>query len=556
MNSIDFEPKLFSLIKNKEITKEILINDIIAGTVVGIVALPLAIAFAIASGVAPEKGLITAIFAGFLISFLGGSRVQIGGPTGAFIVIVYGIVQKYGIEGLTISTFIAGFLLVGLGLLRLGSLLKFISHSLIVGFTTGIAIIIFTSQLKDFLGIKIQNLPAEFFHKIIVIIENFHTMNYYSLGIGILTIATILITPRINRRIPGSFVAIILTTIIVQTFNLPVETIESKFGEIPRSIPEPHFYIVDFKTLVELIRPAIAIALLGAIESLLSAVVADGMIGGNHRSNTELVAQGIANIVSGMFGGIPATGAIARTATNIKNGGRTPIAGMVHALVLLIIMLIASPLAKKIPLSCLAGILIIVSYNMSELHQFAAILKTNKYEITLLLTTFFLTILVDLVIAIEVGVVLSSFIFMIRMSNSLKVEKLIDTNGEKERTDFEKELGTIPKNILLYEINGPFFFGAAQSFAELIKESFSNISLPIENKHMVLILRMRYVPFIDLTGIQRLKNIVQTLSKNKVLIVFSGVNETVKKELLQHNVVEEKFIHPHIHSALNFAKSL
>ncbi len=307
---------------------------------------------------------------------------------------------------------------------------------------------------------------------------------------------------------------------------------------------------------MELIRPAIVIALLGGIESLLSAVVADGMIGGNHRSNTELIAQGIANVVSAMFGGIPATGAVARTATNIKNGGRTPIAGIVHSIVLLVIMLIASPLAKKIPLACLAGILIIVSYNMSELHQFFAILKTNRYEITLLLTTFLLTVFVDLVIAIEVGVILSSFIFMIRMSNSLKVERLIDANGGNEQTDFEKELGKIPENILLYEINGPFFFGAAQSFAELIKESFSNISLPIENKHMVLILRMRYVPFIDITGIQRLKNIVKVLSKKKILIVFSGVNETVKKELLQHNVTEERFIHPHIKSALDFAKSL
>jgi SulP family sulfate permease len=330
MLSIDFQPKLFTLIKNKEIHKKIVLQDLIAGTVVGIVALPLAIAFAIASGVTPDKGLITAIVAGFLISFLGGSRVQIGGPTGAFIVIVYGIVQKYGIEGLTISTFIAGFLLIFMGFLRLGSLLKYISYSLIVGFTTGIAIIIFTSQIKDFLGLPIQNLPAEFIEKIIVIYKNIDKINLYSVGIGLLTILIIILTPRFIKRIPGSIISIILTTMIVQYFNLPVETIESKFGDIPHSLPKPTFYSIDFSTLIQLIRPAIAIALLGAIESLLSAVVADGMIGGNHRSNTELIAQGIANIGSSLFGGIPATGAIARTATNIKNGGRTPLAGIMQ----------------------------------------------------------------------------------------------------------------------------------------------------------------------------------------------------------------------------------
>lgn len=556
MYSIEFKPKIISLIKNKEIQKKTILNDLIAGTVVGIVALPLAIAFAIASGVTPEKGLITAIVAGFLISLLGGSRVQIGGPTGAFIVIVYGIVQTYGIKGLTFATFIAGFILIGLGLLKLGNLLRYISHSLIVGFTTGIAIIIFTSQIKDFFGLRIDNLPAEFIPKIQTIIQNLYTINYYSVGIGLLTILIILITPKFNKRIPGSIIALIVTTLIVQYFQLPVETIETRFKEIPHIIPKPEFYLIDLKTLIELFRPAIAIALLGAIESLLSAVVADGMIGGNHRSNTELIAQGIANIASAMFGGIPATGAIARTATNIKNGGRTPIAGMFHAIVLLLIMLIASPVAKKIPLATLSGILVIVSYNMSELHQFINILKTNKYEITLLLTTFLLTVFVDLVIAIEVGVVLSSFIFMIRMSNSLKVEKLIDTNGEREREDFEKELGEIPKHILVYEINGPFFFGVAQSFVEIIKDSFSNISLSIEHKHLVLIIRMRYVPFIDLTGIQRLKYIIETLSKKKIHVVLSGVNENVKKELLQHKVIDEKFIHPHITQALKFAKTI
>ncbi|MFN3604671.1 MAG: SulP family inorganic anion transporter [Leptonema sp. (in: bacteria)] len=556
MLAFEFKPKFFSLLKEKEITRKIILKDLLAGTVVGIVALPLAIAFAIASGVTPEKGLITAIVAGFLISLLGGSRVQIGGPTGAFIVIVYEIVHQYGTEGLTLATFLAGFILIGLGILKLGNLLKFISHSLIVGFTTGIAIIIFTSQLKDFLGLKIQNLPGEFLHKIIVIWENLHSINYYALGIGLISISIIIITPKFIKKIPGSILALLFTTIIVQYFNIPVETIESRFGEISNIIPKPQFYLIDFKTFIELFRPAIAIALLGAIESLLSAIVADGMIGGNHRPNTELIAQGIANVASSMFGGIPATGAIARTATNIKNGGRTPIAGMFHAIVLLMIMWIASPIAKKIPLATLAGILIVVSYNMSELHQFIAILKTNKYEITLLLSTFLLTVFVDLVIAIEVGVILSSFILMIRMSNSLKVEKLFDNNGEQEKKDFEKELGTIPDNILLYEINGPFFFGAAQSFAEIIKDSFSNINLPLQQKHLILILRMRYVPFIDLTGIQRLKNIIQTLSKKNVMIVFSGVNETVKKELLQHKVTQEKFIHSHIQSALDFAKSL
>src|SRR5690606_7007913 len=465
MKNSEFIPKFFTLLK-EGITRQQLTKDVTAGIIVGIVALPLAIAFAIASGVSPEKGLITAVIAGLIISMLGGSRVQIGGPTGAFIVIVYGIVETHGVGGLTIATFMAGFLIIGLGLARLGNYLKFIPYPLIVGFTSGIAIIIFSSQIKDFLGLEMGEVPADFIEKWQAYFLNFKHINWIAVAIAIGTVLISLNFSKLTSKIPGSIVAILISTIAVYFFDLPVETIETKFGEIPNTISLPTFPSIDFETIQELIQPAIAIALLGSIESLLSAVVADGMIGGRHRSNMELIGQGAANIFSGLFGGIPATGAIARTATNIKNGGRTPIAGIVPAMVLLLIMLVLGPVAKLIPLACLAGVLVVVSWHMAEWHQFLAMMKGNRMDVIVLLTTFLLTIFFDLILAIQVGMILASFIFMQRMSEATSIDKSTDLlhTDEEEELLFEEELPFIPEGAVLYEIKGPLFFGASQKF--------------------------------------------------------------------------------------------
>src|SRR5690606_20070398 len=457
------------------------------------VALPLAIAFAIASGVSPEKGLITAVVAGFIISAFGGSRVQIGGPTGAFIVIVYAVVQEHGVGGLTIATFMAGFIIMAMGFAKLGNYLKFIPYPLIVGFTSGIALIIFSSQIKDFFGLPIGNVPADFVEKWILYGQNFDRINWSAFAIGATTVVVALSFSKISKKIPGSIVAIVLSTCAVYWFELPVATIESSFGDIPNKLSLPVMPEINLETIQALIQPAIAIALLGSIESLLSAVVADGMIGGRHRSNMELVAQGAANVVSGLFGGIPATGAIARTATNIKNGGRTPIAGMVHALVLLLIMLVLAPIAKLIPLACLAGVLVVVSWHMGEWHLFFSMMKSNKMDVIVLLTTFFLTVFFDLVLAIQVGMILASFIFMKRMSEVTSIYPSTDLLLTKEVEDklFEDELNAIPKEVVLYEINGPLFFGAAQKFQEVMSD--------LDRQPKILILRMRHVPFIDAT---------------------------------------------------------
>src|SRR5690606_39674488 len=421
MKESQFTPKFFSLLK-KGISKEQLRKDIIAGVIVGIVALPLAIAFAIASGVSPDKGLITAIVAGLVISVLGGSRVQIGGPTGAFIVIVYAIVQDHGVAGLTIATFIAGFIIIGMALLRMGNLLKYIPYPLIVGFTSGIAIIIFSSQIKDFFGLPIGEVPADFLDKWKLYFQNFYNISWLSFLIAGATVLVGFNFHRVTTKIPGSLVSILLATVAVVLFELPVDTIGSVYGDIPLGIPKPSIPSIGFDTIKQLIEPAVAIALLGGIESLLSAVVADGMIGGKHRSNAELLAQGTANVFSSLFGGIPATGAIARTATNVKNGGRTPLAGITHAIVLLCIMLLFAPYARLIPMACLAGILVVVAYHMSEWRNFVSLLKGNRLDVMVLLVTFFLTVLFDLVIAIEIGIVLSSFAFMKRMSESVSIE--------------------------------------------------------------------------------------------------------------------------------------
>ncbi len=543
----EFIPKLFSLLK-QGITKETLTKDILSGLIVGIVALPLAIAFAIASGVSPEKGILTAIIAGIIISTFGGSRVQIGGPTGAFIVIVYGIVQQYGTDGLTIATFMAGFIIIGFGLARLGNLLKYIPYSLIVGFTSGIALIIFSSQINDFFGLHIAKVPADFIGKWTVYFNNFHNINWYAISIAVATIIITLYFQKIIKKIPGSIIAIVLSTIVVVVFDIPVDTIESNFGTISNKLGFPHIPDVDFETIQALIQPAFAIAILGSIESLLSAVVSDSMIGGKHRSNMELVAQGAANIMSSLFGGIPATGAIARTATNVKNGGRTPIAGIVHALVLLAIMLLFAPYAKLIPMSCLAGILIVVAYHMSEWKQFRSILKGNRMDIIILLTTFFLTVIFDLVIAIEIGIVLSSFIFMKRMSESVNIQDFSSDDKTKEHL-FDEELLDIPKGVILYEINGPLFFGAARQFQETIT-----------NTHFqpkVIIIRMRYVPLIDATGYHSIKEIIKTYKARKIKVIISGIGKPLRKDFEKNEVfafIESDFVVEEIHIAIERAK--
>ncbi|MCF8371133.1 MAG: STAS domain-containing protein [Bacteroidales bacterium] len=541
--SIIFKPKLFSILK-AGIGRKQISSDILAGVVVGIVALPLAIAFAVASGVSPEKGLITAIVAGFLISLLGGSRVQIGGPTGAFVVIVYGIVEQYGIDGLIISTILAGIILILFGVLRLGALLKYFPQPLIVGFTSGIAVVIFSTQIKDAFGLDIQKVPADFIDKWRLYFENFSHINFYALGITLITILITIYFRKITKKIPGSFVAILAITALVPIFDIPVTTIESFFGGIPNSFS---FTIPDFEitNLHYYLAPALTIALLGGIESLLSAVVSDGMISGKHRSNTELIAQGIANIVTPLFGGIPATGAIARTATNVKNGGRTPIAGIAHAITLLLIMLFFGKWAKLIPMSCLAGILIVVAYNMSELRSFGSILRGSFFDIIVLVTTFLLTILVDLTIAIEIGVVLSALLFMKRMSDlaEKRVNNIIDS-------DIIEDYSDLPAGISIYEISGPLFFASARTYTEVIKE--------VGFESQILIIRMRHVSFIDQTGLHNLKDTIRILQDQGVLVILSGVNRDVMKDIAKNNIasmVNSSNIFDSFNSAINYAKA-
>lgn len=517
-----FLPKTWSLFKKGLLTKN-LTNDIFAGVIVGIVALPLAIAFAVASGVSPDKGIITAVVAGFIIALLGGSRVQIGGPTGAFIIIVYGIVQKYGVDGLIISTIMAGLMLIAFGVLRLGSVLKFFPHPLIVGFTSGIALVIFSTQIKDAMGLPIDKLPAEFIAKWEVY---FHQMQNFNLSAVLITLGTMIITlfsGRLIPKIPGSFLAIVIMTLVVSIFGIPVSTIESVFGNIPTNIGLT-FPTIHFDQLGQYLQPALTIALLGAIESLLSAVVADGMISSTHRSNTELIAQGIANIVTPFFGGIPATGAIARTATNVRNNGRTPIAGIVHAVTLLLIMLFFGQWAMLIPMPCLAGILIVVAYNMSEMKSFFSILRGSKYDVFILVSTFILTVFVDLTVAIEVGVVLSSLLFMQRMS---KLSKIIPIEAE---SDTLENYAHIPKGVEIFEISGPFFFAAARRYEETLKD--------ISHTSKVVIIRMRHVPFIDGTGLQNLKQTIKDLKSRRIQIVLSGVQPEVLEELEKGGIRE------------------
>lgn len=550
-----YKPKLISCLKHYD--KKTLSADIMAGIIVGIVALPLAIAFGIASGVSPEKGIITAIVAGLLISVFGGSKVQIGGPTGAFIIIIYGIIEQYGVSGLTIATFMAGAFLVLFGLLRLGTIIQYIPYPIVVGFTSGIAITIFSTQVKDFFGMQIEKVPSDFVEKWICYANNVSTIDLWSLFIGMLSLVTIIVLPRISKKIPGSLIAIILTTVVALVLRnylgiTSIETIGDRFS-ISSDMPGADVPELSWLTMKGLVQPALTIALLGAIESLLSATVADGVIGDRHNSNNELIGQGIANLVTPIFGGIPATGAIARTMTNINNGGRTPVAGIIHAVVLLLIFLFLMPLAKYIPMACLAGILVMVSYNMCGIPSFLGILRNPKSDITVLLVTFFLTIIFDLTIAIEVGIVIACLLFMRRMAETSDVQQVRDIDVEEEsdlQSQHDEHL-IVPQDIEVYEINGPFFFGAGNKAEELMTR--------FREKPSVRIIRMRKVPFIDSTGVHNLSNICIASKQQGIDVVLSGVNPKVHAVLDKaklYDIIGEDHICPHIDIALKKAKEL
>lgn len=554
MKTLDFKPQLFTSLRNYN--SKTFMSDLMAGVIVGIVALPLAIAFGIASGVTPEKGIITAIVAGFIISFLGGSKVQIGGPTGAFIIIIYGIIQQYGIEGLTIATLMAGAFLILFGVLRLGIIIKYIPYPIVVGFTSGIAVTIFTTQIKDLFGLTIDNVPSDFIEKWGAYITHFGTIDTWSAIVGVLSVAIIAVMPRINKKIPGSLVAIIIMTVAALLLKnyagvTTIETIGDRFS-VSNAIPDAHVPAMTWETIKGLVAPALTIAVLGAIESLLSATVADGVIGDHHNSNTELIAQGVANLASPLFGGIPATGAIARTMTNINNGGKTPIAGIIHAVVLLLIFLFFMPLAQYIPMACLAGVLVVVSYGMSGWRSFLTLMKNPKSDVTVLLITFFLTIIFDLTVAIEVGLIIACLLFMKRMSETTDVKVVMDEiSEESDISSGNLEHLTIPKGVEVYEINGPYFFGAGNRFEEIMA-SFGD-------RPKVRIIRMRKVPFVDSTGIHNLTNLC-TMSKNEgIEVVLSGVSEKVHSQLNKarfYDLLGERNICSHIDIALQRAREI
>ena len=526
-----FKPKLFTLLTGLERAQ--IGRDIVSGILVGIVALPLAIAFAIASGVSPEKGLISAVVGGFLISFLGGSRVQIGGPTGAFIVILYGIVEHYGVNGLMIATLMAGIILVIMGLAQFGSLIKFIPYPVIVGFTSGIAVIIFSSQVKEFLGLSMVKVPADFVDKWEAYAMALPTFSPQAFMTGMAALLIIVFWPKVSKKIPGPLVAILATTAAVRLMHLEVDTIASRFGDIPSTLPSPAFPSLDFATIRSLIMPATTIAILGAIEALLSAVVADGMIGGRHKSNTELIAQGIANIASPLFGGIPVTGAIARTATNVKNGGRTPVAGMIHAITLLGIMMLFGRWAKLIPMPTLAAILIVVSWNMSEHHVFRQLLKSPRSDVIVLLTTFGLTILFDLTVAIEIGMLLSAILFMQRMAGLTNVGVITGELKDEEEMDDPNTIVTrsIPEKVEVFEISGPFFFGAASKFKDAMHI--------VGKAPAIRIIRMRKVQTIDATGLNMMKEMLEDCRKTGTTLILSGVHTQPLFALQQFGLADE-----------------
>lgn len=554
MKTFSLKPQLLTSLKTYN--RQTLTADIMAGIIVGIVALPLAIAFGIASGVTPEKGIITAIISGFIISLLGGSKVQIGGPTGAFIVIIYGIIQKYGIEGLMIATVMAGVFLLLFGLLKLGTIIKYIPYPIVVGFTSGIAVTIFTTQIKDLFGLTIESVPSDFIEKWGCYISHFSTADLWCSIVGILSVVIIALTPKVSKKIPGSLVAIIVMTIAALIMKnyfgvTTIETIGDRFS-VSSAIPNAHMPAMTWDTIKSLVAPALTIAVLGAIESLLSATVADGVIGAHHNSNTELVAQGLANIASPIFGGIPATGAIARTMTNINNGGKTPVSGIVHAIVLLLIFLFFMPLAKYIPMACLAGVLVIVSYGMSGWRSFLALMKNPKSDVTVLLITFFLTIIFDLTVAIEVGLIIACLLFMKRVSEITDVKAVTDEiNEESDMIKDNAEHLTIPEGVEVYEINGPYFFGAGNKFEEVMAA--------FGDRPKVRIIRMRKVPFVDSTGIHNLTNLCEMSHNEGIEVVLSGVCEKVHKQLEKarfYDILGNKNICSHINLALERANEI
>ena len=563
MTTLEFKPKLFSTLKTynrKQFT-----TDLLAGIIVGIVALPLAIAFGIASGVTPEKGIITAIVAGLIVSLFGGSKVQIGGPTGAFIIIIYGIIQQYGFEGLTIATLLAGVFLILFGILHLGTIIKYIPYPIVVGFTSGIALTIFTTQIKDLFGLTMASVPSDFIEKWIAYVGAFPTIDSWSAGVGVLSVAIIVLWPKIAghsalSKLPGSLIAIIVMTIAVLLLKqyagvVSIDTIGDRFS-ISNQLPGAEVPSLTWDVIKSLVSPAITIAILGAIESLLSATVADGVIGDRHNSNTELIAQGMANLASPIFGGIPATGAIARTMTNINNGGRTPVAGIIHAVVLLLIFLFLMPLAQYIPMACLAGVLVIVSYNMSGWRSFLSIMKNPKSDVIVLWVTFLLTVIFDLTIAIEVGLICACLLFMRRMAETTDVKVISDEiNPEEEESDFQLgnlEHLTIPEGVEVYEINGPYFFGAGNKFEEIM-------GALRHRRPRVRIIRMRKVPFVDSTGIHNLTNLCMMSQGEGIQVVLSGVNPQVQAVLHKagfDTLLGEENICSHINLALERAKQL
>ena len=567
MTTLEFKPKLFSTLKNYN--RKQLTTDLLAGIIVGIVALPLAIAFGIASGVTPEKGIITAIVAGLIVSVFGGSKVQIGGPTGAFIIIIYGIIQQYGFEGLTIATLLAGVFLIMFGVLHLGTIIKYIPYPIVVGFTSGIALTIFTTQIKDLFGLTMASVPSDFVEKWIAYIGSFPTIDWWSAAVGIGSVAVIALWPNLSlftshfsflKKLPGSLIAIIVMTVVALLLKqymgvTSVETIGDRFS-ISNQLPGAQVPELTWDVIKGLVAPAFTIAILGAIESLLSATVADGVIGDRHNSNTELIAQGFANLASPIFGGIPATGAIARTMTNINNGGRTPVAGIIHAAVLLLIFLFLMPLAQYIPMACLAGVLVIVSYNMSGWRSFVSILKNPKSDVIVLWVTFLLTVIFDLTIAIEVGLICACLLFMRRMAETTDVKVISDEiNPEEEESDFQLgnlEHLTIPEGVEVYEINGPYFFGAGNKFEEIM-------GALRHQRPKVRIIRMRKVPFVDSTGIHNLTNLCLMSQAEGIQVVLSGVNEKVQAVLHKAGfdaMLGEDNICSHINIALERAKQL
>lgn len=558
MNLLGFTPRLVSELRNY--SKEKFAADLMAGLIVGIVALPLAIAFGIASGVSPSQGILTAIVGGFIVSALGGSRVQIGGPTGAFIVIIYGIVSNpaLGLSGLMIATMLAGLFLILLGACRLGTIIKFIPYPIVVGFTSGIAVTIFTTQIKDLFGLTIEGgLPGDFISKWGVYLQNFASIDWATTAVGVLSVLIIILTPKISKKIPGSLVAIIVMTVAVYFLNaytkFHVDTIYDQFGEIKAGIPALTVPDISWENVKSLFPTAMVIAVLGAIESLLSATVADGVCGDHHNSNQELIGQGVANLCTPLFGGIPCTGAIARTMTNINNGGRTPVAGIVHAVVLLVIFLVLMPLAAYIPMSCLAGVLVIVSYNMSGWRTFLQLMKNPKSDIAVLFITFLLTVIFDLTIAIEVGLLIACLLFMRRMAETTQIKVIADEIDPNEETDavVHEEHLVIPDGVEVYEINGPYFFGIANKFEELMAAM---------NDHpKVRIIRMRRVPFIDSTGIHNLQNLCEISHREGTHIVLSGVTPNVYA-VLEHNgfcrLLGKDHICPNINVALERAAAI